>query len=291
MKSLPEASFGRTGHSSTRALFGAAAFSAVDQDTAMRTMDLIAERGVNHIDTAASYGKAEERLGPWLKNNRDSVFLATKTEKRTYQGARDELRRSLELMNVNSVDLWQMHILVDEDHWQTAMGPGGALEAFIEARDQGLVKWLGVTGHGLNVCSMHLRSLERFDFDSVLLPWNWAMSRNPVYTTDFAKLHKLCIERNVAFQLIKTACHRPWRQGEEKTRATWYKTLEHQDDLDAALHFAMGVEGSFINTAGDVNLLPRVLDSIASFDSAPSDDEMARRAEAGSWEALFALSS
>ncbi len=288
MKSLPKALFGRTGHWSTRALFGAAAFYDVDQVTVMRTMDLIGERGVNHIDTAASYGKAEERLGPWLKDNRDSVFLATKNEERTYQGAYTELRRSLELMNVDDVDLWQMHLLVDENHWQTAMGPGGALEAFIEARDKGLVKWLGVTGHGLNVCNMHLRSLERFDFDSVLLPWNWAMSRNTAYAEGFSKLHKLCLERNVAFQLIKTACHRPWREDEKKNRATWYKTLENQDDLDAALHFAMGVEGSFINTVGDVNLLPRVLDSIASYESALSDSDMTRRAEAGGWEPLFA---
>lgn len=288
MKPLPKAPFGRTGHQSTRALFGAAAFLDVDQPTADRTIELIVERGVNHIDTASSYGKAEERLGPWLKNNRDSVFLATKTEQRTYQGARDELRRSLELMKVDNVDLWQMHILVDENDWQTAMGPDGALEAFIEAREEGLVKWLGVTGHGLNICKMHLRSLERFDFDTVLLPWNWAMGQNPEYLADFTKLHKLCMERNVAFQLIKTACHRPWREEEEKTRACWYKPLEEQADLEAALHWAMGLEGSFINTAGDVDLLPRLLDAIAAFETQPGSREMARRAKAGGWKALFA---
>jgi len=287
MKSLPKAPFGRTGHLSTRALFGAAAFSEVNHDTAMRTMELIVERGVNHIDTAASYGNAEERLGPWLKDNRDSVFLATKTEERTYKRAREELRRSLELMKVDNVDLWQMHILVDEGEWQTAMGPGGALEAFIEAREEGLVKWLGVTGHGLNVAKMHMRSLERFDFDTVLLPWNWAMSRNAGYAADFVRLHKYCQEKNVAFQLIKTACHRPWREGEERNRSTWYKTLEDQDDLNSAIQFAMGVEGSFINTAGDVNFLPRVLDAAAGFTEAPGDEEMSRRASAGDWEPLF----
>ncbi len=151
-----------------------------------------------------------------------------------------------------------------------------------------LVKWLGVTGHGLNICEMHRRSLERFDFDSVLLPWNWAMSRNAAYAAEFADLHRSCREKDVAFQLIKAACHRPWRDGEEKTRATWYKTLEDQDDLEAALHWAMGVEGSFINTAGDVNLLPRVLDAVADFDSVPSDEEMIRTAESGNWEPLFA---
>ena len=287
MKSLPKAPFGRTGHMSTRTLFGAAALGKVDHDTAMRTMDLIVDRGVNHIDTAASYGDAEERLGPWLKDNRESVFLATKTEKRTYKGAREELRRSLELMKVDSVDLWQMHLLVDEAEWLTALGPGGALEAFIEARDEGLVKWLGVTGHGLNVAKMHIRSLERFDFDSVLLPWNWAMSRNVDYASDVMKLHKICLKKNIAFQLIKTACHRPWREGEDRTRSTWYKTLEDQDSLDMAIHFAMGVEGSFLNTAGDVNLLPRVLDAAADFQEAPGCDEIARRAAEENWESLF----
>ena len=287
MKSLPKAPFGRTGHLSTRALFGAAAFATVNHDTAMRTMDLLVERGVNHIDTAASYGNAEERLGPWLKDNRDSVFLATKTEKRTYREAREELHRSLELMKVDSVDLWQMHILVDENDWQTAMGEGGALEAFVEAREEGLVKWLGVTGHGLNVAKMHMRSLARFDFDTVLLPWNWAMSRNPEYAADFSELHDYCRERNVAFQLIKTACHRPWREGEKRSRDTWYKTLESSEDLAAAMHFAMGVEGAFINTAGDVNLLPRVLDAVASFESAPSEKDMNRIGTDGGWEPLF----
>jgi len=286
-KKLPKALFGRTGHMSTRALFGAAAFASVDQVTAMETMDFLVERGVNHIDTAASYGKAEERLGSWLKDNRDSVFLATKTEKRTYKEAREELRRSLDLMKVDNVDLWQMHLLVDEDDWQISMGSGGVLEAFIEARDEGLVKWLGVTGHGLNVAKMHIRSLEQFDFDTVLLPWNWAMSQNPLYAEDFERLHKLCLKRNVAFQLIKTACHRAWRSDEERTGATWYKTLEDQDDIDSAIHFALGVEGSFINTAGDVEILPRVLDAISGFKAQPSESEITRRGIEGGWEPLF----
>ncbi|MDT8299414.1 MAG: aldo/keto reductase, partial [Spirochaetaceae bacterium] len=196
--------------------------------------------------------------------------------------------RSLELMNVDSVDLWQMHVLIREDEWQTAMGEGGALEAFIEARDQGLVKWLGVTGHGVGVADMHIRSLERYDFDSVLLPWNWPMSLNADYAAGFRKLHARCLEKSVAFQLIKTVCRRPWPEGAEKTRASWYEPLEHQDDIDAAVQWALGVEGSFLNTIGDVDLLPRVLEAAARFESAPSDEELARRAEEGSWTPLFA---
>ncbi len=288
MKEIPKQPFGRTGHSSTRALYGAAAFWDRSTDEVARTMDLIVERGVNHIDTAASYGRSEELLGPWMKHNRDTVFLATKTEKRTYEGAREEFQRSLERLQVDNVDMWQMHVLIDEDEWATAMGPGGALEAFVEAREKGYVKWLGVTGHGLNVPRMHLRSLERFDFDSVLLPWNWMMSKNPAYTADFNRLLSVVRERNVALQLIKTACHRPWREDEKHSRDTWYKPLEDPEDLEAAIHFAMGVEGSFINTAGDIDLLPRVLDAVASFSGRiPEDRELDERAAGGGWEALF----
>ena len=151
---IPKKEFGRTGHRSTRVLFGAAALSQVTQAEADQTLELLLEYGVNHIDTAASYGAAEDRIGPWMKDHRQDFFLATKTEKRTYQGAKDELGRSLDRMGVDSVDLWQMHFLIQEDQWQQAFGPGGALEAFLEARDQGLTRFLGVTGHGLQVLSL-----------------------------------------------------------------------------------------------------------------------------------------
>ncbi len=289
MKTLPVpvAPFGRTAHMSTRVLFGAAAFFDVDQKTADRTMDLLSGRGINHIDTAASYGKAEILLGPWLKHNRKTVFLATKTEKRTRTEAREELHRSLDRMQVDSVDLWQMHVLIRDDDWETAMGEGGALEAFVEARDEGLVKWLGVTGHETVVPRQHLRSLERFDFDTVLLPWNWMMSLNAEYVADFNNLRQLCRKRGVAFQLIKTLCHRPWAEGEPHNRATWYKPLEDQEQIDAAIHWAMGVEEAFINSAADVGLLPKILDSAASYSGAPSDSRMTSLAQKGGWQPLF----
>ena len=287
MKEMPKAVFGRSGHVSTRALFGAAALGGVDQRTADRTIDLLVERGVNHIDVAASYGDAEVRLGPWLSRNRNSVFLATKTERRTYREALEELYRSLERMRVDSVDLWQMHILVKEDEWQTAMGQGGALEAFVEARDKGLVKWLGVTGHGLNVAEMHLRSLERFDFDSVLLPWNWTMAQNKDYARDFRRLYDECRARNAAVQLIKTVCRRSWPEGAPRNRDCWYEPLEDRADMNAAVHWALGLEGTFINTVGDVNLLPQMLDAAAGYDGPPEDSEMESRAAQGEWEALF----
>jgi aryl-alcohol dehydrogenase-like predicted oxidoreductase len=265
--------FGRTGHLSTRTLFGAAALWSVTQAEADRTLDLLLEYGVSHIDTAASYGDSELRIGPWMKRHRQNFFLATKTEQRTYQGALDELHRSLERLRVDYVDLWQMHVLVDPQDWETAMGPGGALEAFVEAREQGLVRFLGVTGHGVTVAAMHKRSLERFDFDSVLLPYNYVMMQNPQYAADFEALVAMCRERNVAVQAIKTLCRRPWGD-QPQTRNTWYQPLEDQADIDRAVHWALGEPGVFLNTAGDIHLLPRILDAASRFEERPSDEAM-----------------
>jgi aryl-alcohol dehydrogenase-like predicted oxidoreductase len=270
---IAKATFGRTGHESTRTLFGAAALGRVTQAEADETLDVLLKYGINHIDVAASYGDAELRIGPWMPAHRKDFFLATKTEKRTYQEALDELQRSLERMRVDSVDLWQMHVLVDPEQWEVAMGPGGALEAFIEARAQGLVRYLGVTGHGLTVAKMHMRSLERFDFDSVLLPWNYPMKQNPQYAADFEALVAMCKERNVAVQIIKSLCRRPWGD-QPHTRATWYQPLEDQDAIDKAVHWILGRPELFLNTLGDIHVLPKVLDAATRFTQRPTDAAM-----------------
>ena len=266
--------FGRTGHLSTRVLFGAAALGGVSQEEADRTLDVLLEYGINHIDTAVSYGHAEARIGPWMEKHRDRFFLATKTEQRTYQGAWEDLRGSLERLRVDHVDLWQMHFLVDPAGWETAMGPGGALEAFIEARDRGLVRYLGVTGHGLTVAAMHRRSLERFDFDSVLLPYNHLLMQNAPYAADFEALLAICQERNVAVQTIKSIACRPWQEG-ERNRATWYKPLEDQAEIDAAVHWVLHDDRVFLNSVGDIHLLPRVLDAASRFAQAAPRDALA----------------
>jgi aryl-alcohol dehydrogenase-like predicted oxidoreductase len=256
--------FGRTGHLSTRTLFGAAALASVTQAEADKTLDVLLAFGVNHIDTAASYGDAELRIGPWMKQHRQDFFLATKTEKRTYQEAKEELHRSLERLQVDSVDLWQMHILVDPAEWETAMGPGGALEAFVEAREEGLVRFLGVTGHETVVAAMHLRSLGRFDFDSVLLPYNFSIMQNPQYAADFETLLSVCRKRKVAVQTIKSIARGPWGN-KAHSRATWYEPLENQDEIDTAVHYVLNNPGFFLNTAGDIHLLPKVLDAASRF--------------------------
>jgi len=260
--------FGRTGHESTRTIFGAAALARVTQDEADRTLDLLERHGVNHIDVAASYGDAELRLAPWLKTHRDRVFLATKTGERTYDAAKRQIHLSLERMGVERIDLIQLHSLADPIEWDIALSPRGALEACVEAREQGLVRYIGVTGHGTQIAATHLRSLERFDFDSVLLPYSYVMMQDPHYAAMFERVVAACAQRNVAVQTIKSIARRPW-WGRERTHATWYQPLEDQRDIDLAVHWVLSRPGIFLNTVGDVALLPKVLDAAGRFTSAP----------------------
>jgi aryl-alcohol dehydrogenase-like predicted oxidoreductase len=278
--------FGRTDHMSTRTIFGAAALSEVTQAQADRTLDMLLYYGVNHIDTAPSYGDAELRIGPWMEQHRGHFFLATKTDERTVQAARDQFQRSLERLRVDQVDLLQLHHLVDPEEWEVAMGPGGALEAAIEARDQGLVRFIGVTGHGVAAPEMHRRSLERFDFDSVLLPYNYMMMQNPRYAADFRALMALCQKRNVAVQTIKSIARGPWGT-KTRTRATWYEPLEDQDAIEKAVRWVLGRPGIFLNTAADIRLLPKVLDAASRFQTPPSDGEMKKEAARLKMKPLF----
>ena len=285
-KTIEKRPFGRTGHESAVTLFGAAALGRVTQAEADRTLDLLLEYGVNHIDTAASYGQAEDRIGPWMAQHRKDFFLATKTGDRTYEEARASIHRSLDRLRVASFDLIQLHNLVHPDEWEEAMGPGGALEACIEAREQGLVKYIGVTGHGLTVAAMHYRSMQRFDFDSVLLPYNFAHAQNSKYAADFERLTALCAERNVAVQTIKSITRGPWATT-ERWAATWYQPLEKQEDIDRAVSWIIGRPGIFLNTIGDIHVLPKVLDAAARHERRPSDDEMAEMFGAERMSNLF----
>jgi predicted aldo/keto reductase-like oxidoreductase len=283
---LAKAPFGRTGHESSRALFGAAALGDVTQVEADRALATALEHGVNHIDTAASYGDSELRLAPFLRRDRDRVFLATKTGRRDRAGAHDEIRRSLERLQVDRVDLLQLHNLVDVIEWETALREGGALEAAVEARDEGLVRFIGVTGHGSTVARMHLRSLERFPFDSVLLPYSYVQMRDERYASDFEELAALCSERGVAVQTIKSISLAPWN-GREQTAGTWYEPLRDQDDIDLAVHWVLGRPEVFLNTVGDVSLLPKVLDAAGRYDARPPDDAMRDLAARRSLVPLF----
>ena len=270
---IPLRPFGRTGHDSSRIIFGAAAFWKANPKVEDRALALLLEHGINHIDVAASYGDAELHVGRWMERHRDRFFLATKTGERSYKGARDELRRSLERLRVESVDLLQLHNLVDPEEWEEAMGPGGALEAAVEARDNGLVRFIGVTGHGVTVAAMHQRSLERFPFDSVLLPLNYTMLQNPDYAADFEALTATCRERDVAMQTIKSLALSEWGEKERTTR-TWYEALSEQADIDLAVHWVLGNERVFLNGASDLGLLAQSLDAAERYESPPTDKEM-----------------
>ena len=270
---IAHAPFGSTGHQSSRTIFGAAALGSLSQAEADPTLEVLLEHGVNHIDVAASYGDAELRLAPWLEKHPGQFFLATKTGERDYNGAREEIRRSLDRLGVDHVDLIQLHNLVDVIDWEFALREGGALEAAIEAREEGLARFIGVTGHGLTVARMHRRSLDRFPFDSVLAPYSYVQMRDPAYAADFEALAGACAERGVALQTIKGISLAPWN-GREQTASTWYEPLRDQADIDLAVHWVLSRPGVFLNTVGDVELLPKVLAAAARFESGPPDEAM-----------------
>jgi aryl-alcohol dehydrogenase-like predicted oxidoreductase len=283
---IPLAEFGRTGHRSTRTIFGAASLSNVTQAAADRTLEVLLRHGVNHIDTAASYGDAELRIAPWLKREPKRFFVATKTDERSAKGAREELHRSLDRLGVDHVDLWQLHNLADPIEWDTALSPGGVIDAAVEARGQGLVKWIGVTGHGAQIAANHRRSLSRFDFDSVLLPYNFVTMQLPYYAENFEALARTCAERNVAVQTIKSIAAKPWL-GRDHSRTTWYEPLEAQTDIDLAVWWVLGRPAVFLNTVGDIDVLPRVLDAAERFEKRPTDAEMTAMLERSRAEPLF----
>jgi aryl-alcohol dehydrogenase-like predicted oxidoreductase len=270
---IVQSAFGRTGHMSSRVIFGAYAVAYSTQSDADRALDLLLRYGINHIDTAFSYGDSELRIGPWMKRYRSAFFLATKTGERTYQKAREGIHRSLDRLQTDHVDLLQFHHLVAPDEWEVALGPGGALEAAIEAREQGLVRFIGVTGHEIAIAEMHLRSLARFDFDSVLLPCNYPIMQNPRYAANFEQVVALCQERNVAVQTIKGIQRRAWGD-RTPTYGTWYEPLLEQADIDLAVGYVLGRPGLFLNSAGDLTLLPKILDAAERFEQASAESEM-----------------
>ena len=282
---IPKQIFGRTGHLSTRTLFGAFALADVSQEEADHTLELLLEYGVNHIDTASTYGHAEERIGPWMKDHRQQFFLATKVGERTYQAAWESIRQSLQRLRVEQVDLLQLHSMGDPEEWEVIMGSGGALQAVLEAQQQGLTRFIGITGHGVKIPALHLKALERVDFDAVLLPYNYPMMQNPQYAADFEALLQVCEQRQVAVQTIKSLARRLWGD-RRQVGNTWYQPLEVQDDIENAVHWVLGRPKLFLNTTGDIHVLP--LEAASSFTGQrPSDADMQAMANARQMSPLF----
>lgn len=280
------ADFGRTGHRSTRVIFGAAALGSMSQTKADEVLEVLLEFGVNHLDTAASYGDAELRMAPWLAAHPDRFFLATKTGERTGAGARAELERSLGRLGVDRVDLIQLHNLVEEDEWATAHGPGGVVEALVAAREEGLVRFIGVTGHGLRIPGMHLRSLERFGFDSVLFPYNHSLLGLEPYRRDVEELLAVCAERGVATQTIKSMARRRWAD-EADPHYSWYRPLDDGDAVGRAARWVLARPGLFLNTSSDTRVLRTTLTAASTPGPVPTDADMAADAAALGIEPIF----
>lgn len=284
---LATAPFGRTGHESTRVIFGAAALGGMRQDKADDVLATLLEFGVNHIDTAASYGDSELRVGAWMPEHRQRFFLATKTGERQGDQARAELERSLTRLQVDSVDLIQLHNLVEQGEWEEAHGPGGAVEALSQARDEGLVRHIGVTGHGTRIAGMHLRSLERFEFDSVLLPYSFVGLQVDSYRADVEALLALCAERQVAVQTIKGIARRRWPHDHEGRRFSWYQPIEEPDALARAVRWVLGNPQVFLNSSSDARLMRAALEAAVAGGPVPSDDELRADVETQDVQPLF----
>ena len=290
MKPIERRPFGRTGHDSSRVIFGAAALMANNARVNGRALDLLLEYGVNHIDVAASYGHAELAVGDWMREHRSGFFLATKTGERSYAGAREQIRRSLERLRCDQLDLIQLHNLTQDADQAEAFSEEGCLRAAVEARDEGLVRFIGVTGHGTRAPLLHRRSLEHFPFDSVLLPYNFPMLAQTEYARDLEALLALCRERGVAVQTIKAVAKRRIAHDAEPRYRCWYEPIEDATAFERAVHFVLGREPLFLNTSSDLGILERTLQAAARRDErarVPDDDLMRDALARAGAEPLF----
>jgi aryl-alcohol dehydrogenase-like predicted oxidoreductase len=279
--------FGRTGHMSTVAILGAAAFSKSTQAETDTAVERAIAAGVNHIDVAPSYGWAEERLGPWLARERERFFLGCKTTERTRAGAAEELRGSLKRLQVERFDLYQMHAVTTMDELDKVTARGGSLEAAVEAREQGLTRYIGITGHGFESPVVFLEALRRFDFDSVLFPVNFVQYANPAYRQPAEALLRECQARDVGVMAIKAITRSPWN-GRDQAYNTWYEPFDQPAQVQRAVDFALSQPVTGLCTAGDVRLLPLMLDACERFTPMPPAEQAALVATAASFEPLFA---
>jgi predicted aldo/keto reductase-like oxidoreductase len=257
---------GRTGHNSTLAIFGAAAFWEIDQSTANRALDMAIATGVNHIDVAPQYGQGEVRVGAWLPPHRDSLFLGCKTLERTRDAAWAELNQSLEKLNTDHFDLYQFHAIGSFDELDKATAKGGALETLMRARDEGLTRYLGITGHGLDTPAAHLEALNRCNLDTVMFPINPVLYANAAYRDHAERLLDVCMARDIGVMVIKSVAKGPWGEG-PKAYNTWYEPYDEQATITQGVHFVLSQPGvTAIASPGDTRLLPMVLDAAATFE-------------------------
>jgi aryl-alcohol dehydrogenase-like predicted oxidoreductase len=253
---------GRLGHQSSVLIYGAAALSEVDQDTADASVRVALEAGINHFDVAAGYGDAELRLGPWMGRIRDRIFLATKTGLREREAAWAQINHSLERLQTGHLDLIQLHAVGDTEELDLVTRSGGSLEAAVRARDEGLAGAVGITGHGHQAPATHLEALRRFPFDTVLTPLNWVLAQDPAYLADYQALVAEVQAQDAGLMIIKSAARRNWPEPAGHAYGTWYEPFDDQARIDAAVAWVLShPEVTGIATPGDVRLLPPVIEA------------------------------
>jgi len=280
--------FGRTEHVSSVAILGAFAFSDVTQGQADKAMELVIDAGINHIDVAPTYGDAEERLGPWLARERERFFVGCKTMERTAEGAAREMRESLERLQIDAFDLYQLHAVTSMEELDQVTGPDGALQAVLQARAEGLTRFVGITGHGMDAPRVFLEALSRFDFDSVLFPINFVLYAADDYRRSAEELVRQCRSRNVGTMIIKAIAKGLWDEGEEQVYNTWYKPFDDPDRIQEAVDFALSRDVTGLCTAGDITLLPRFVEACEAFTPLSGRMQEALIATASLYEPIFA---
>ena len=278
---------GRTDHMSTIAIFGAAAFWQISQEDADKVMELIIEAGVNHIDVAPSYGQAEIRIGPWMPRERSRFFLGCKTTERTREGAWKEMQESLKRLQTETFDLYQCHAITTMEELDAVTMKGGALEAFVEARQKGLTKYLGITGHGAQAPQIYLEALRRFDFDSVMFPLNFVQMANPEFRTSAEELIATCKAKDLGTMVIKSITKGPWGE-KQHTATTWYEPFEKMDEIQKGVNFALSHDVTGLCTAGDTRVLPVVIKACESFSPLNKDEREEMIKSGKQYEPLFA---
>jgi predicted aldo/keto reductase-like oxidoreductase len=278
---------GRTGHMSSIVIMGTAAFWEISQQDANAALDLALMRGVNHIDVAPQYGQAEERTGPWLESRRKQFFLGCKTLERQRPAAWSELQRSLDKLHTNQFDLYQLHAVGTFDELDATFAPGGAMEALIEAKEKGLTRFLGITGHGLDTPKVHAEALRRYDFDTVMFPIHPGLYADAQYRRDTHALLDLCMDRDVGVMIIKAVTKGAWGEHAKKY-TTWYEPWDKPTQIELGVRFALSQPGvTALPSPGDVKLLPMVLDAAAHWRPMDAAEQDALIEQSSVLEPLF----
>jgi len=281
---------GRTGHMSSVVTLGCCALGWVSQEVADGVIELALSHGVNHFDVAPTYGDAELRLRPWMKEHRDEVFLACKTSKRTKEGAEGELKKSLERMGVVHIDLYQFHGLDEGEELEVAFGPEGALQAMVEAREEGIVRYIGITSHRPPTI---MEAVDRYDLDTMLFPMNFVIGKHRQEENDYGPLLRIVKEKDMGTIVMKAFAKGPWPPSiaelprGERPYSTWYEPFDRQEDIDRCLNFALSQDVTTLASACDIRLVPKIIDAAERYNRLTEAEQIQLIESAVELEPLF----